>query len=52
VVLRGVEEGDARAERAGEGDGVADHLDREVGAVDGDQQMAVHDRLLVETASS
>ena len=41
-----MEEGDARAERAGERDGVADDLDREVGVVDGNEKMAVHGELL------
>ena len=40
----GVEEGDARAERPREGDGVADDRDRQVGVVDGNKQMVVHDR--------
>ena len=42
----GMEEGDAGAERACQRDGVADHLDRKVGVVDGNEQMAVHGELL------
>ncbi len=41
-VGHGVEEGDARAERARQRNGVADHFDRQVGAVDGNEQMAIH----------
>jgi len=41
-VGNGVKERDARADRACEGDRVADDADREVGVVDGDEEMAIH----------
>ena len=42
VVRLGMEERDARADAAGELDGAPDRLDREIGPVDGHEQVAIH----------
>ena len=42
VVRLGMEERDARADAAGEFDGAPDRLDREIGPVDGHEQVTIH----------